>query len=297
MIRMDIANKLSALYRLTRFDHALMIVIAIIIGMVIALGRMPVIDSLFFIALAVPVLIEMGAFALNDFLDREADKINKRKDRPLVTGDISEEIAVQIAFLSFMAGGVLSVFLPFAPMFIACSFGVFAILYDMKLKEIPLMGNLYIGLSMGIPFIYGNYLYSETIVPTSIILFIIAVIIGFAREILKSVEDVEGDVKARGAKTLPVMIGEKNAVNIAKALMLIFIPLSVYPFASSFISGQPGLVLGTLSMPFLIAAEVLVLFSVITAGEDVKSLRKIRKVTLAAMILGTLAILLSVLGV
>ena len=295
---MDIANKLSALYRLTRFDHALMIVIAIIIGMVIALGRMPVIDSLFFIALAVPVLIEMGAFALNDFLDREADKINKRKDRPLVTGDISEEIAVQIAFLSFMAGGVLSVFLPFAPMFIACSFGVFAILYDMKLKEIPLMGNLYIGLSMGIPFIYGNYLYSETIVPTSIILFIIAVIIGFAREILKSVEDVEGDVKARGAKTLPVMIGEKNAVNIAKALMLIFIPLSVYPFASSLISsGQQGLALGTFSMPFLIAAEVLVLFSVITAGEDVKSLRKIRKVTLAAMILGTLAILLSVLGV
>ncbi|MDP1069374.1 UbiA family prenyltransferase, partial [Klebsiella pneumoniae] len=70
---------------------------------------------------------------------------------------------------------------------------VVATLYDVKLKEIKVVGNFYIAFIMAIPFVFGATAVSPHI--PSIIYFIalIAFLSGVAREITKDVMDLEGD--------------------------------------------------------------------------------------------------------
>lgn len=286
---MGLFKTMQVMYRLTRFEHAIMIMVAVLVGEIVVLGHAPRLDVFLGITLLVPMLIEVGSFSLNDYLDRESDRINKRTDRPLVTGEISEEGAVQVSFIAFFAAVLLATFLPNIAMWIAWIFGILAIVYNLKLKDTPLMGNLFIAFSMGIPFIYGNFIYSDMLKPVNIVLFAIAIVIGIGREILKSVEDMKGDLEARGARTLPVVIGIKNSLRISKLLLTLFVLISLYPFFTE-------LKLSMLSGLFLLTAEALIILSITIIKDEPISLKKVRKYTLIVMFLGTLAILLSVVG-
>jgi geranylgeranylglycerol-phosphate geranylgeranyltransferase len=109
-------------------------------------------------------------------------------------------------------------------------FNTAAVLYSWKLKDLPLVGNIYIALTMSIPFIFGNYVVSRELSPVIIVLALLGFVAGLAREIVKSVQDMEGDIKARGSRTLPVMIGKRPAIMVAILLYIIFIGLTAVPF-------------------------------------------------------------------
>lgn len=214
-----------------RFDHAIMLSIAVFIGfMIMGVDFIKINPIILICAFLVPVFIEMGAFALNDYLDYKVDVANARRDRPLVSGDISHRSALYIAIVSFLIGIFLAYFLPTSAFIIAISFSIMSIAYDIKLKELPFLGNAIIASSMGIPFIFANAIISDELLLISAVLFGMAFVFGLAREIIKSVEDLEGDVKIKQAKTLPVIIGIKNSMLIAGILQFIFMVLAALPF-------------------------------------------------------------------
>lgn len=279
-------EKIKSVYKLTRFDHAILIMIAVLIGETLTLGKLPALDWKFIVSLCAPAFVEMGAFALNDYLDRESDRINKRYDRPLVTGEISEETAVRVTFVSFFLAITVAALLPDPAMWTVWLFAFFSLLYDVKLKDIPLCGNIFIGTSMGIPFIFGNLVYTDRILQVNVILFVIALTIGVAREITKSIEDMEGDVKARGSKTLPVIIGKEKSILTVKLLTFVFVPLSVYPFLTV-------MKIGILSGIMLATAETLIIFGTVRLRPDKKSLKQYRKLSLIGMLTGVIAMLLT----
>ena len=162
---------------------------------------------------------------INDYFDYNIDLVNK-PERPIPSGRISLENGKRYAYLLFAAGTVCgflishltSNWIPFIIVLIA---DVVLYLYAYKLKTTPLIGNLAVGFMTGFGFVFGGFtINNPDIVVTSIFLGFFAFVMTTAREIIKDIEDVEGD-KKDGAKTLPIMIGKKTPAILATILIII----------------------------------------------------------------------------
>jgi len=280
---------LKELFLLTRFEHAFMLAIAVLIGEAIIIGNMPPISLVIALSLLVPVFSEMGSFALNDYLDIETDRQNRKTERPLVRGTISPAFALWFSIASLLLSMVLAFFINTTVFVIALSFNLLAVLYNWKLKDLPLIGNLYIALTMAIPFIFGNFVVSDTLSSIAIILASLGFLSGLAREIVKSVQDMEGDMKARESKTLPVIIGAQNSLLVASALYLVFVPLTFLPF-------QIGLKVTLLSGSLVMLADALIIYLVyllISSNMDPSVLKIARNISLVSLFIGLLGLLVA----
>ncbi len=256
-----------------------MLAFAVFIAEIIALGKVPDFNLIIVFSLLVPIFSEMGSFALNDYFDIESDRTNK-KNGPLVTGAIKPKTAFAFSIICIVISIILAYFISQIIFLITLIFNILAIAYNVKLKDLPLVGNLYIATTMAIPFIFGNLVISE-IKATIIVLALLGFIAGLAREIIKSVQDMEGDRKARASRTLPIVIGEKAALIVAVILDLIFIPLSFIPLigvASIF----PWILVGIANLLI-----VVICYKLITK----KDFKFARNISLVVFVLGMIGIL------
>ncbi|MEM3399561.1 MAG: UbiA family prenyltransferase [Candidatus Micrarchaeia archaeon] len=285
-------KKLKALYELTRIDHAVMLSVAVMIGEIVAIGsRFP--DALAVIgfgtlltSMATAFFIEIGSFALNDYADVETDKINKRMDRPLARGDLSRKTALYLSVFGFLFGLVSSLFLPMQCIIIAFLFSALSVVYNYKLKDMPLAGNAYIATTMAIPFIFGNFAVIETLSSKILVLSAIAFFVGLGREIAKTMEDVEGDRLARGAVTLPMVIGVERTAYLCSIIYMVAVILSFLPhFLFNF---------GLMYLIPIAVADMLLIYCmvVIPLDHSISSLHRCRVVSLVALAVGLLGFLL-----
>ncbi len=282
------------LIKLTRFEHALMLAFAVFIAETIALHAIPPLTSIaILLSLLVPIFSEMGSFALNDYLDIETDRLNKKKDRPLVNGTINPQFALYFSIFCLVLSIVLAYFVNYFAFVIALLFNALAVLYNWKLKDLPLVGNFYIGLTMAIPFIFGFYVVSGSgtgmISITSQILLLAALgfVAGLAREIIKSAQDLEGDVKARGSKTLPAVIGKRNSIIVAIILYMLFVPLTYFA-----LNGATNILANIL----IVAGDLLILKICLELYlEKPNSFKTARKMSLIAFAIGLIGLFIAVL--
>jgi geranylgeranylglycerol-phosphate geranylgeranyltransferase len=174
---------------------------------------------------------------------------------------------------------------------ISLAYNLLAILYNTKLKDLPLAGNLFIATTMAIPFVFGAYAYSAAPSLPILAIALLGFVSGLAREILKSAEDMEGDAKARNSKTLPLIIGKEKSVTISAFLFLMFVPLTIAPF-------MLGLTLGAASGALLFLADLPILYLAFSLfyKQDNAFLAKARKYSLAALFCGLLSLMLASLG-
>ena len=287
-------KRISAYMRLFRIEHAFMLSAAVLLAELLAARALAVSMppvSLVIFSLLVPFFIEMGSFALNDYFDIETDRENKRHDRPLVSGELEPEAALYSAVATYVLGFAFAVMLPLAALRIALLFAALSVAYNWKLKELPALGNVYIAASMAIAFIYGNLVISVSyLYPPLLAIAAVAFVAGLGREIIKSAEDVEGDVLHRKARTLPALIGRKNSAYVAAALYAALVPLSFLPFAL----GLPAnlLSVGLVAVTVVAFAALAVSVAKNHAKEDLKNSRKASLLAAAAGLAGYAASLL-----
>lgn len=267
--------------RLFRIEHALLLAVAVLLGELLS-GALPA-PALLLFSLAVPVFIEMGSFALNDYFDVKSDKENRRLDRPIASGEISPRAALIAAALCYVIGIAAALPLPSAALYIALIFAILSIAYNFRLKELPLVGNLYIAASMAIPFLFGSLVASPSILPQVWAIALVAFTVGLGREIIKSAEDVEGDVKHRRARTLPVVIGKRNSLLFASLLYALAVPLSLSPFALGLRANI--LSLGLVSLTALSFAAMAYI-AARASEKDQAALISLRKTSLLALGIG-----------
>ena len=182
---------------------------------------------------SIPIILAMIAVffetaagnVINDYFDYKIDLINK-PERPLPSGRISLKNGKYYAYLLFLAGTICGFLISWItnnwiPFIIVLIADVILYLYAYKLKTTPLIGNLTVGFMTGFGFVFGGFtINNPSIVTTSIFLGFFAFVMTTAREIVKDIEDIEGD-KADGARTLPILIGEKKPAVLAAALIVI----------------------------------------------------------------------------
>lgn len=181
----------------------------------------------------IPIILAMTAVffetaagnVINDYFDYKIDMINK-PERPIPSGKISPKAGRNYGYLQFLLGTICGFlisyltnnWIPFAIVLIA---DVILYLYAYKLKSTPLIGNITVGFMTGFGFVFGGFtLNNPEIITTSIFLGFFALVMTTAREIIKDIEDIEGD-KAEGASTLPILIGEKIPAMLAVCLIII----------------------------------------------------------------------------
>ena len=280
--------KLKALWDLMRLDHGIMLFVAILIGSIIAnSGAAPDLLKLF-LSFLTALFLEASTFALNDYVDLEIDRRNKREDRPLVRRDLKPSTALIIFYILFPLGIIVSFLVNIQCFVIAMVTAVFAVLYDVKVKKTKVLGNIYIAYIMAVPFLFGAAAVSQTISPTVWLLASIAFFAGVGREIMKDVMDMAGD-KSQGVKSLPLYVGVRNACKVTALFYVIAVIMSFIPFL--YLEGTPYhgnllylFIVGVTDAMFLVMSAAL-----LTKSEPPAALY--RKMTLLAMALGLLAFL------
>ncbi len=278
--------RLNAFLRLARVEHSIFLAIAVVIGELVVTENIELLPTLF--GMLSVFFIGIASFTINDFLDYNTDKKNKRKDRPLVNGSVSMWAAIVSAKVGFPLGVLLSLFVNMECFVIAVIFSALAIAYSYYLKKLVLIGNLFIAFSMAVPLVYGSYIVSGDIDMAIRLLASIAFLTGVGREIIKSVQDMKGD-KASGRRTLPIAVGRTFSVYFAAYYVILAIVISPAPFLA-----LPKFLGDWLYMGPVIAADVMLLWSVYLSLA-MKELEKVRKISLSAMGIGLIGFLLGAL--
>lgn len=223
-----VGKNLKAFWELTRLDHGLMLGIAILVGAVISNKDFFHQPAKLLFAFLTALFLQMSTFSLNDYLDLEIDKRNRRVDRPLVRGDLKPKDALIISMVLFPLGMAFSIFVNPICFIIALVSGLLGVAYDFKMKKIKYVGNLYIAYTTAIPFIFGS-LSVSSLHYAVIVLAMIAFIASLGREMMKDIMDIDGD-RAEGVKSIPMYLGERKTCLIISLLYMLAVLLSFLPF-------------------------------------------------------------------
>jgi 4-hydroxybenzoate polyprenyltransferase len=182
------------------------------------------------------VLIAAGGYVINDIFDQETDEVNK-PEKAIIGKHISESKAYTI-YASLTITGVACGFVlansvshpNFAVLFVLIATLLY--FYASSLKQIAVVGNILVATLLAFSVIIIGIF---DIVPNTFdinraqmglafsILFDyakFAFIINLVREIIKDIEDINGD-NSQGIRTLPIIIGSKKTAIIAFVLLLI----------------------------------------------------------------------------
>lgn len=202
------------------------------------------VSELYFFLLSLStVMIAAAGYIINDYFDVRIDRINKptnmiidkgiKRRTAMLAHLFLNGLAIIIAFFVSYQLGLTS----YVQLFIVCAVGLW--FYSTDFKRQLLIGNFIVALFIAlVPLLVGiyelqlaakqyNHFMQEPYGVNFKAIFnfivgfsVLAFVINFIREILKDIEDVEGD-RQYGCKTIPIVWGIPTAKVIVVALSLI----------------------------------------------------------------------------
>ncbi len=211
--------------KLFRPVNCLITFLSVIVAAFIAsLNSFPL-SAVFFAAVAA-ALVAAAGYVINDYYDIEIDKI-AHPGRPLVTGVINKnKVIIIYTVLNFIALVISFWISPLAFGFVLFTI-IQLLLYSISLKKVILLGNFVVACLTGMVFIFGGIVVEN--VTASVIPAIFAFLINFNREIVKDIEDVEGDLNA-GVVTFSARYGIKKSKLIILIITAVLVLFTTYPF-------------------------------------------------------------------
>lgn len=256
-----------------RPHNAAMSIIAVFVGWTLIFGISPGhlgAYQLYFSMIAV-FLISGAGNVINDYLDVESDKINK-PNRPIPAGRIKKNVALVYAIALFAAGMILAGYVNVVTFLLAIINVVVLIIYSLTLQNKIFLGNISIGYLVGSTFLFGGAATgSIDFLKLPLILMLLSSLTTFTREIIKDLEDIEGD-KQNFLKRLSNGIGrlaerfgishggdiklkynKERARNVAAGSLLLAVFISPVPFFMN--------LFGIVYLIALIPANIMFLFA------------------------------------
>ena len=208
---------------LTRPGNVVLTAVAVVAGSFIAAGD-NILDFQVEIAIAslAAMMLVGGGNALNDYNDRESDKEN-HPNRPIPAGLISADETLVYSRILLSAGLLIVLFglankLPFI---IALIGTITLISYENKLKALGLSGNIAVGFMSGAVFLYAGMVVNDP--GPTLWMFGLAFLATVAREIVKDIQDLEGDTDRF---TLPARIGIGKSLFVTGIFLVVAWSLS-----------------------------------------------------------------------
>ncbi len=252
--------KPKAMLELIRPHNCIIAGIAVLIGGIIGIGGIPSMEIIF--AFTAAVIITGAGNAINDYVDRDSDAVNK-PERPIPSGKISPSNALIIARILFIVGITLTVFTQkISCIIIAGLNSALLSYYSRSLKNKGLIGNISIGYLVGSTFLFGSLAVGKF--ATVGILAAMAGLSTTGRELIKDIEDLKGD-RASDSKSFPVKYGKKKSAILAIILTIAAIALTPLPYTCN-LFGQIYLIIVAIPITLFIIG-----IGIISKNRDEKS--------------------------
>jgi geranylgeranylglycerol-phosphate geranylgeranyltransferase len=152
------------------------------------------------------------------------------------------------------------------------------LVYSPLLKSRGILGNLTVAVVASMPLVYGAAAVRDW--RAGLVPGVLAAFLHLAREIVKDLEDVQGDL-AIGRTTVPIAWGVDAGFASAAAVLVVFVPVSLAPWVAGWYAARYG------SLVLLVDLGVLALIGRLLAHR----LDGARAGLKAAMAVGLLALL------
>lgn len=273
---------ISAIIKISRPINFVLTFLSIVVAGFIASKKFDLSFVLFSAALA-------GAFSsaagniINDYYDVEIDKIN-RPDRIIPSNLMSKESVLKLYFVFLAISLLPAIYLPLqASVILICS-AYIIFMYSFRLKKIPFYGNVVVAFMTGFAFIFGAA--SAGNMKAGIIPGVFAFLINLMREIVKDMEDVEGDHKSL-IKTYPQIYGFKEAKALINQIGILLFVCTLVPFIFEIYTIEFFVAVMIVVNPFLIFTLKKLYFS--TTKENFHTVSNYLKLN---MLFGLIAIIL-----
>jgi len=279
-----LTEKLTATINLIRPINFLITFISVIVAAIICQpDNLPVLN-VYLAALAASFVLASGNI-INDIHDVEIDKIN-RPYRPIPSGKITQTNAYGLYTVLVFISILISVFLNETAIVIVLFSILLLFIYSKYLKKFPLIGNITVAYLTGLVFIYGGVIVANPL--AAIVPAVFAFLINLIREIVKDIEDAEGDEKV-GIVTFPIKFGVKKTKVLILFITLSLITYTFYPFLSQLYKIEYFVFVMVLVNPILVYC-----LKKLFQNHSVINLNRISNLIKLSMIFGLIAIYLGV---
>ena len=222
---------------------------------------------------------------INDIYDLGIDKVN-RPERPLPSGKISKNSALILYFLLIAASLILSWFINLYAFIIVIIATILLVIYSKFLKRVLLVGNILIALLTGLVFIFGGVAVRNS--SAAIIPALFAFLINFIREIVKDMQDVDGDKNA-GVNTFPIRYGFQKSRILILLITFTLILYTLYPFVARLYKIEYFIIVMIIVNPILVFS-----LKILIKDRSIKNLNMISNLLKLSMVFGLIAIYLGV---
>ncbi|WP_091654812.1 geranylgeranylglycerol-phosphate geranylgeranyltransferase [Algoriphagus ornithinivorans] len=221
----DRTISIRGLFRISRPINLLMVAFAQLMAAYFLIERTPqglsvLQDYRLYLLILATLLITAAGYMINDYYDVKIDYVN-RPNEVIVGKGIKRRVVIFLHTIFNFTGIGLGVLV--APRIAIVNFvAAFLLwLYSNRLKREPFIGNLTVAFLTGLSVYLVAFYYqkNELLVLTYAIF---AFFLNLIREILKDIEDRNGDRK-HGCRTLPIVIGFRKTKQVIFIVALCFV--------------------------------------------------------------------------
>ena len=262
-------------------------------------------DWQFALLVLATVFIAAGGYIINDIMDQETDSIN-RPNRVIVGKSISEGMAYNLYFGFTIAGALIGFYLSnliyrdnFFGIFIITSLLLY--IYATSFKQIAVIGTILVSLALALSVIivglvdiipatdqvnrFQMMLWLELLFDYAVFAFLL----NFIREIIKDLEDINGDYN-QGMKTLPIILGVSRTAKVVAIITAVATVILLWYINNHLMNS--GLYIATIyALVFLVSPLIFAVVKVWTATTQ-KEFHLLSNVLKAIIFFGILFILI-----
>ncbi|MCF1750161.1 geranylgeranylglycerol-phosphate geranylgeranyltransferase [Mariniradius sediminis] len=183
-------------------------------------GHSVLLDPNLYAIILSTVILAAAGYMINDYYDVKIDYVNKPEEVIIGKGMKRRMVLFLHSALNFTGIGIGYIVSPKIALinFIAA---FLLWLYSNSLKRQPFIGNLVVALLTGVTiWIIGFYYQKSELLVLTYAIF--AFFLNLIREIIKDIEDRQGDRK-HGCRTLPIVIGFRNTKKVIFVIAIGFV--------------------------------------------------------------------------
>ncbi len=279
-----------------------MTMIGTFVGIIVLIGtsRFNLFFAQIVFGLSASFFIAGAGNVLNDYYDRDIDRIN-HPERPIPAGNIAPENAKMFSYALFSLGLILSAFtLTWSAFGIALCAVILLFVYESNFKRKGFSGNVIISILAALVFLYGGACVSTSELLLAIfrifirsaheytaatnrfipvfILALLAFLATLSREIVKDIEDIRGDMDRR---TLPKKIGIRNAAAVSAVVLCIAVILSPLPYLAK--------IFNYVYIAIVAIADTLLIYAMSRMVKNAAYASKLIKIGMAIALIGFVA--------
>lgn len=194
------------------------------------------------------VLIAAGGYWINDVYDFRIDRINK-PERTIINAHLSVKKVVTVYIIMYILLFVILIFTAKKLALIMMLAAFLLFIYAAWLKRTTLLGNVTVAFLTALVLMMAGFIY--TFNSSVVWLAVFAFEINLIREIVKDIEDIEGDMHFN-LQTLPIQIGIKHSRTIVYVLYIVLLISCWLPLLQQILTGS------TFSITYIIVSFFIV---------------------------------------